>query len=65
MYIKYRACVNTNSIEDENFSDVRGFLLTFQCKKSNEINVCNNLQHVLYNSILDSNGLFDKITKTY
>ena len=41
------------------------FCVTFQYKKSNEINVCNNLQHVEYNSVLGSNDLFDKFAKTY
>ena len=36
---------------------------TFQCKKLNKINICNILQHVLYNSLQYSNDLFDKFAK--
>ena len=62
MYIKYRACVNINS-KKRSLQISEDFCETFQCKKSNKINVCNDLQHVLYNSLQDSNNLFDKFAK--
>ena len=65
MYIKYRACVNINSFDVIKSLDLEDFCETFQFKKSNKINVCNNLQHVLYNSLLYLNNLFDKFAKNY
>ena len=44
MYIKYRTCVNTNSFDViKSFKISKDLCETFQCKKSNEINVFNNL----------------------
>ena len=43
MYIKYRACVNINSVEDEQSSDFIGFLQNismFQFTKTNYSAVC-------------------------
>ena len=37
----------------------------FNVKKSNRINVCNSLQHLPYNSLLDSNDFYDNFAKTY
>ena len=62
MYIKYRACVNINSVDVIILEISEDLGETFQCNKSNKINVGNNL---FYNSMQDANDLFDKFAKTY
>ena len=47
-------------VNDEESWDSEDFCEIIQYKKSNKISVCNNLQHILYNS----NDLFDKLAKT-
>ena len=61
MYIKHRVFVNINRASMKNLEISEDFCETFQCKKLNKIDVCNNLQHILYNS----NDLFDGFAKTY
>ena len=39
--------------------------LEISVKHFNVKSVCNNLQQTLYNTLLDSNDLFDKFAKTY